>query len=68
MNILDKILFLAYKIGRKDLNDEMLKIKELSYQYLDQALVDYLYYMKKSLEANNKKIHHDSLELLNKLK
>ncbi len=69
MNKLDKIIFIADKIGRKNLNDFMKKVKELTYQgHLDQALITYFEILSDNLKARNLHIHPNSLKLIHLLK
>lgn len=66
MNKFDKIIFLADKIGRKNLNAFMMKVKELAYEKdLDQALIKYFEFLKDNLKSRKLAMHPDSLELVN---
>lgn len=67
MSDFDKIIFIADKIGRKNLNAELENIKKLAYQNLDMALLSYLTYQKKKLKLIGKNFHPNSKALLKKL-
>lgn len=68
MNILDKIIFIADKIGRKNLDIFMEKIKELTYQgYLDQAIIMYFENLNNNLKLKKLSMHPNSLELIHLL-
>lgn len=64
MDTLAKIVFLADKIGRKDLPPALQKVKEFAYQNLDEAMVECLLKQQENLESKGKIMHPDSIELL----
>lgn len=69
MNKFDKIIFIADKIGRNNLDVYMQKVKELTYQgYLDQALIKYFESLNNNLKLKNLSMHPDSLKLIRLLK
>ncbi len=62
MTRFDKIIFIADKTGRKNLDDAMKKVKELTDQgYLDQALIKYFEILNDKLKAKNQAMHPNSL-------
>lgn len=67
MSLFDKIIFIADKIGRKNSNSEIRKIKELAYQNIDEALKFYLINRREKLESNGESFHPKALELLKSL-
>lgn len=67
MSLFDKIIFIADKIGRKNINLEIEKIKKLAYQNIDEALKFYLINRKEKLESKGENFHPKALELLNSL-
>ncbi len=69
MNKFDKIIFIADKIGRKNLDVFMEKVKELTYQgYLDQALIIYFEILNDNLNAKKLSMHPNSLKLIHLLR
>lgn len=68
MNKFDKIIFIADKIGRKNLDVFMEKMKELTYQgNLDQALIMYFKKLSDDLKLKKLSMHPDSLKLIHLL-
>ena len=67
MNLLDKIIFLSDKIGRKVSKPYIEEIRNLIYKDLDEALKIFLIKQKQNLENSGEKIHPITLELLNSL-
>lgn len=67
MNLLDKIIFMADKIGRKIKTPTIERQRKLAYKNIDQALIDYLKNQKEQFENTDKELHPDSIELLNYL-
>lgn len=67
MTTLEKIVFIADKIGRKTTTPDIDKEKNLAYENLDKALIHYLIRQKKKLEANNRTFHPTSLQLLHSI-
>lgn len=69
MNVFDKIIFLADKIGRQNLDTSMEKVKKLTYQgHLDQALLMYFEILEKNLKSRNLSMHPNSEKLVSHLK
>lgn len=68
MTEFEKIIYLADKIGRKDLSETLKQEKELAYQDLDQALLLDLRRSKEKLEKLNKPVHPETMKLMEKLK
>lgn len=69
MNTFDKIIFIADKIGRKNLDSSMERIKELVYQgYLDQAIILYLENLNDNLKLKQASMHPSSIKLIQLLK
>lgn len=67
MTLLDKIVFIADKIARKDLPSSLENVKKVAYQNLDEAIILFLQQETKYLKEKNQEMHPDSLELLKKL-
>lgn len=67
MDLLAKIIFIADKIGRHNLNDNLLKIKKLAYQDIDESLKEFLIYQSNILEKNGGQLHQNTIKLLKKL-
>lgn len=67
MGWLDKIILIADKIARKIENPQIQEQRKLAYQNLDQALIYCLINQKEILEQKGKKLHPDSLKLLESL-
>lgn len=69
MNTFDKIIFIADKIGRKNLDSFMEKVKEKVYLgYLDQAIIMYFESLNNKLASQNLSMHPNSLKLVQLLK
>ena len=67
MSLLDKIVFIADKIAR-DSDDEIIKKERiLAYENIDDALILYLTTQKEKFKEKGKKMHPNSIELLNSL-
>lgn len=64
MNNYAKVIYIADKLARDNLSDELLEIKELSFRNLDEALVRLLKYSERKLNEKGKDLHPDSKELL----
>lgn len=64
MSILDKIIFIADVIGRKDSNSYIEEIRKLAYQDLDEALKQCLINQKERLESRGESFHPEALKLL----
>lgn len=68
MNTFDKVIFIADKIGRKNLDSCMKKIKELVYQgHLDQAIIIYFENLNDNLKLKKVPMHPNSLKLVHLL-
>lgn len=67
MNLLAKIVFIADKIGRKNLKPEFQEIKKMAYQNIDKALEKYIKINAQKLESKGLKLHPKTKELLSKL-
>ena len=67
MDLLAKIIFIADKIGRKNIPTELIPVKELAYQDIDKAMLYLLTTQKNYLQKKGIKMHNDSQELLKKL-
>ncbi len=68
MDLLAKIIFIADKTGRKVLDDEIKKIKEISYTNLDKAILMFLEELAESLKRRGLKSQEETLKLYDKLK
>lgn len=65
MNLFAKIIFIADKIGRDNLNDLMENVKRLVYSGdIDQAMLIYFENLRDSLKSRNLTMHKDSLKLI----
>lgn len=68
MNLFDKVIFIADKIGRENLDTFMEKVKELTYQgHIDQAIILYFEKLEDNLSAKKTPMHPDSLALIHLL-
>lgn len=67
MTLLDKIVFVADKIGRQCDTPSLKQIKDVAYQDLDYAIYLILKRQKEKLENIGRKMHPDSLQLMNQL-
>ena len=68
MDTLDKIIFIADKIARKNITSIIKEEKKLAYKDLDRTLVLIIENEKKYLESIGKSINGETLKLLNFLK
>ena len=68
MDTLDKIIFIADKIARKNITPIIKEEKKLAYKDLDRTLVLIIENEKKYLESIGKSINGETLKLLNFLK
>lgn len=69
MDLFAKIIFIADKIGRKNLDSQMEKVKNVVYGgNIDQALIFYFEILKNSLNSKNLTMHQDSIKLIKLLK
>lgn len=67
MSLLDKIVFIADKIARKNSNSIIDKERILSYENLDDALIFFLINQKDRLDSNGLRMYPVSLKLLDEL-
>lgn len=69
MDLFAKIIFIADKIGRKNLDTQMEQVKKAVYDgNIDEALISYFDILKDSLKSRNLPMHQDSIELIKLLK
>ncbi len=68
MSMLDKIILVSDKIGRKNLTEEGKKLKKLAFENIDLALLKYLESLKEKLESNGKIPDKVTLLLIDNLK
>ena len=67
MTMLDKIVYVSDKVARKKKSEELGKIRELAYENIDKALFLLLIKQKNKLEKDNKRMHPNSIKLLQNL-
>lgn len=67
MTLLDKIVYVSDKVARKTNNEELDKIRDTAYKDIDKALYLLLIKQKNKLEKENKKMHPNSVKLLQML-
>lgn len=67
MTIMEKIIFIADKTARENLNDNLLYIKELSYQDLDLALLKLLEGLENKLSESNTELAPVTKQLMLRL-
>lgn len=67
MNLLEKIVFIADKIGRKTRNSTLERVRILAYQDIDRAMILCLENQKQKLTKLGKQFHPDSELLLQNL-
>ena len=69
MNLFDKVLFIADKVGRKQLAPPMEKVKELAYLGdLEQSLILYFEFLQEQLKVKKLTMSPDSYKMLQWLK
>ena len=68
MDLLAKIIYIADKIGRKDIPDDLLPLKTLAYQDIDRALLYCLEKQEKNLQQRGFTMNPATKELLANLK
>lgn len=68
MNAFAKIIFIADKIGRKNLKPELELIKELAFQDIDKSILKFLELSSKKLTSQGLKVHFETEKLYHKLK
>lgn len=67
MNMLAKIIFIADKVGRVELSPELIKIKTLAYENINEALKEYLKLSFIKLASKGVEPHKDTLKLIQTL-
>lgn len=67
MKLLEKIIFIADKIGRKKLMPAIEKQKIIAYENIDKALELNMFYLNEKLNAEGKQMHPNSLKLIDVL-
>jgi nicotinate-nucleotide adenylyltransferase len=68
MNTLAKIIYIADKIGREKIPEELKPVEQLAYKNIDEALLYCIEQQEKKLKEKGIKTHKDTKELLEKLK
>ena len=68
MTLLDKIIFIADKIGRNDLPDELRILRKIAYEDIDKAMVLFLEREQEYLIKNGNDLLPQTKTLLKKLK
>ena len=69
MDLFAKAIFIADKIGRKNLDSQMERVKKEVYAgHIDQGMLFYFEVLKDSLKKRNLSMHQDSIELIKLLK
>ncbi len=69
MNRFDKVIFIADKIARDNLDDSLKQVKDLVYSgYLDKALLRYFESLTINLKSRGLKLHPSCLKLIELLK
>ena len=68
MDTLAKIIYIADKIGREKIPEELKPVEQLAYKNIDEALLYCIEQQEKKLKEKGIKMHKDTQELLEKLK
>lgn len=68
MDDFSKIIFVADKIARKYVDEDIKKASKLAYQNIDDALLFCLDKLKEVLETSGKKMHPNSIQLMELIK
>lgn len=68
MDTLAKIIYIADKIGREKIPEELKPVEQLAYKNIDEALLYCIEQQEKKLKEKGIKTHKDTQELLEKLK
>ena len=68
MSRFEKIIFIADKIGRKELDGDTIKIKEMAYKDLDKSIVYFLEKQQQKFSIKGKELHPITVKLFNNLK
>ena len=67
MTTMEKIIFIADKVARENLNDDLLYIKKLAYQNLDEALLALLVGLENKLKQSNAELAPVTKQLMLRL-
>ena len=67
MTTFEKIIFLADKIGRKELSKDLVKVKELAYIDLNKAMIFFIKKQQENFYKKGKDIHTITKALINNL-
>ena len=68
MGLLDKIIFIADKIGRIDIPEDLKDLKEVALNNLDEAIILFLEKQQIMLKKHNKDLFPRTIKLLESLK
>lgn len=68
MDLLAKVVFVADKIGRENLNSKLQEIKKIAYENIDDAIKLLFLIEEDKLKNKGLKLHPDTVKLLNKMK
>ena len=68
MGLLDKIIFIADKIGRREIPEELKDLKKMAYEDIDKAMVYFLETEERYLEKNGGSLLPQTIRLLESLK
>ena len=68
MSMLDKIIFIADKIGRRDIPEDLKVLKEMAYEDIDKAMIYFLEREQVYLEKNGGRLLPQTIKLLSSLK
>ena len=68
MTMLEKIIFIADKIGRNNLSNELVKVKELAYKNLDKSLLLFLQIQESYLKKDGRDLYPQTKKLIDNLK
>ena len=67
MSVFDKIIFIADKVGRKDIPEDLKDLMNIALEDIDRAMVIFLNKEKDMLNKNGKDLFPGALKLLGKL-
>ena len=67
MTNFEKIIFIADKIGREELDEEMSKVKDIAYKDIDKAMLLFLTYQEKKFITKGKELHPETKKLVKNL-
>ena len=68
MSLLSKIIFIADKVGRKDIPEDIKDLKEIAFRDIDEAMVVFLEKERVMLNNNGRDLLEGAIKLLEKLK